>query len=166
MQKLGIGSVWIPSDTNEKIIAYQNCSGKSLIQVAADFVVGRLSRDRTYYYNLALNDAICRGLSFRDYGKIILDSGYGELPKRREPQSLTLNDRPLGNVFLPNDDLVEVNLARIPLGNFNYVCFVNALDYESHSKRAYVALILFDHIQRRWSERFAFQIDMENIDNW
>lgn len=166
MKELGIGTIAIPRDTHTKITQYQNCSGKSFIQVAADFVVGRLSRDRHYYAELAKFDASLRGLSFREYGEIVLGNGYESLPQRTQPQEVKVPGKPLEGVIVPNDDLVEANLARIPLGNLNYVLILNAIEYEPYSRRSYISLILFDHIQRRWSERFAFQVAMEEVSNW
>ncbi|MGB6301161.1 MAG: hypothetical protein WBF90_33975 [Rivularia sp. (in: cyanobacteria)] len=142
-------------------------TGKSFTQVAADFVVGRLNRDRHYYDSLARQDARYRRMSFREYGEAILSSGYDSLPKR-VPDSMSILSivRPLQDVVVPADNLVEANLARVPLGNLNYALLLNAIDYEPYSRRSYLSLILFDHIKRRWSERFAYQIEMEDITNW
>lgn len=167
MKELGIGTIAIPEDILEKIQAYMSMTGKSFTQVAADFVVGRLNRDRHYYDSLARQDAQYREISFRQYGETILLLGYDSLPKRVSNSMPILNiARPLQDIVVPTDNLIEANLARVPLGNLNYVLLLNAIDYEPHSRRSYLSLILFDHIKRRWSERFAYQVAMEDVTNW
>lgn len=152
-----------PQDT-ERIAAFRKLSGDSEKSLITQFVRGWIGRNRDYYSELARNDALARGISFREWGETVVTKGIEALPPyQQEIKDFPAN--PLREVVL-TPDAIRNPINYISLGTQNMAFLRVAILYDRDSSINFVSRIVREHLARNWDKIYASQVEAENFENW
>ena len=152
-----------PQDT-ERIAAFRKLSGDSEKSLITQFVRGWIGRNRDYYLELARNDAIARGISFREWGETVVTKGVEALPPYQQ-EIKEFPPNPLREVVL-TPDAIRNPINYISLGTQNMAFLRVAILYDRDSSINFVSRIVREHLSRNWDKLYAPQVEAEDFENW
>ncbi len=152
-----------PQDT-ERIAAFRKLSGDSEKSLITQFVRGWIGRNREYYLELARNDAIARGISFREWGETVVTKGVEDLPPYQQ-EIKNVPPNPLREVVI-TPDAIRNPINYISLGTQNLAFLRVAVLYDRDSSINFVSRIVKEHLDRNWEKLYLPQVEAENFENW
>lgn len=147
-----------------RIEALKNCMGDSEKMLITQYVRAWLSRNREYYLDLARFDAHARGLSFREWGRVVTVQGIENLAAyQKELKDIPPN--PLRDVVL-SPDARRKPINYITLGLQNLALLRVAIHYDRDNAIGVVSRIVKEHLDRNWDKLYAPQVEADHFDNW
>jgi hypothetical protein len=163
-QKFLIAYYYVSPQDAERIEAFKTLSGDSEKNLITQYVRGWIGRNRDYYLKLARMDAEARGMSFRQWGEIVVGDGIEALP----PYKLEIKNippNPLQNIVL-SPDTIRKAINYITLGVQNLALLRVAIHYDRDNAIGFVSRIVKEQLDRNWDKLYAPQVEAENFENW
>jgi hypothetical protein len=162
-QKFLIAYYYVSPNDWEKIEGFRALSGDSEKNLITQYVRGWIGRNRDYYLDLARRDGAARGISFRQWGEIVVQSGVDELPPYQKEINIPIN--PLRDVVLL-PETIRRPLNYILLGTQNLALLKIAIHHDRDNAIGFVSRIVKEHLDRNWTKLYAPQVEAENFENW
>ncbi len=164
--KYSLAYYYVSPQDAERIDAFKTVSGDSEKTLITQFVRGFIGIHRPAYLELAKFDAQMRGMSFRQWGEIVVMQGMEALPPYRH-ELKNIPENPLKDIVLaPNSELVRRGINYIMLGTQNLALFKVAIHYDRDNAVGVASKMVKDHFDRNWDKYYLSQVEAENFENW
>lgn len=156
---------YVSPQDSKRIEQFSKCSGDSEKTLVTQFVRGWLSKNRDYYLTLSHLDAEARGISFQQWGQIVVGEGMESksLPDYQQPVNAPPN--PLQHVTVASD-AIRNRINYISLGMQNLALLRIGIHYDRDSAIGFVSRIVREHLDRNWDKLYAPQVEAEDFNNW
>ncbi len=164
-ERYSLAYYYVSPEDAQKIDAFRKVSGDSEKNLVTQYVRGWIGRNREYYQKLAQFDAQNRGISFPEWGKIVVTHGIEGLPPYKY-EVKNIPDNPLKDVVLPSN-LIKRNINYILLGRQNLAFLRVGILYDRDNAIGFVSRIIKEHLARNWDTLYASQVEAEeSFENW